>query len=81
MFFDEILKQDLIRFKSKDNIYEIENSNIHSIIRNRTRDKLYLLQVLLNEDIIDTDYYNELYYRIKSDFKMSHLYILGLCKI
>lgn len=79
--YDEILKQDLIRFKSTDNIYEIENSNILSIIRSRTRDKLYLLQVLLDENIIDTDYYNELYNIVRSDLKKANLYIMGLCQI
>lgn len=79
--YDELLKQDLINFKSLDNIDVIENSNILKIIKNRTKDKLYLIKVLLEENVITPESYEEFYNRIKNDFRMSQLYILGLCQI
>ncbi len=79
--YDELLRQDLIKFKSLYNIDAIENSDILKVIKNRTKDKLYLIKVLLNENIITPEIYDEFYNKIKNDFKMSKLYICGLCQI
>lgn len=79
--YDEILKQDLIRFKSTDNINELEESNILKIIKNRTKDKLFLLNMLLTKNMINTECYKELYNRIQQDLKLSFLYLIGICNI
>lgn len=78
--FDKILMQDLKDFKlGADNIYDLQYryANIKKIIKNRTKEKMNLLKLFLDYKIINADDYNELFNRVQSDYKISHLYIMG----
>ena len=78
--YDVILLEDLKSFKKgSDNIYELEYRyrNIIKIIKNRTKDKLYFLQLIQEYNIVDTNVYNELLERVQSDYRLSFLYLIG----
>ena len=78
--YDVILLEDLKSFKTgTDNIYELQNRyrDIIKIIKNRTKDKLYFLQLMQEYNIVDTDVYNELLERVQSDYRLSFLYLIG----
>ena len=51
------------------------------IITCKTKDKLWLLNYLLNAQIIDNDYYYELLNRVKTDYNKANMYLMGLCQI
>ena len=78
--YDPILLEDLKSFKTgTDNIYELQNRyrDIIKIIKNRTKDKLYFLQLMQEYNIVDTNVYNELLERVQSDYRLSFLYLIG----
>lgn len=79
--YDRYLLEDLKGFKQgSDNIYELQYryETIYKIIRNRTLEKVNILKYLLSNNFIDRELYNELLNRAKSDYKKSHLYLIGL---
>lgn len=79
--FDKHLLQDLKDFKTgSESIYDLQYrySNIRKIVKNRTKEKLNLLKLFLDYNIIDINFYNELFERVQSDYKNSILYIVGL---
>lgn len=79
--FDKHLLQDLKDFKTgSESIYDLQYrySNIRKIVKNRTKEKLNLLKLFLDYNIIDINFYNELFERVQSDYKNSILYIMGL---
>ena len=51
--------------------------NIIKIIKNRTKDKLYLLHLMKEYNFVDIDVYNELLKRVQYDYKSSLLYLIG----
>ena len=78
--YDVILLEDLKSFKTgADNIYELQNRyrDIIKIIKNRTKDKLYLLHLMKEYNFVDIDVYNELLKRVQYDYKSSLLYLIG----
>ena len=78
--YDPILLEDLKSFKTgTDNIYELQNRyrDIIKIIKNRTKNKLYFLQLMQEYNIVDTNVYNELLERVQSDYRLSFLYLIG----
>ena len=78
--YDVILLENLKSFKAgADNIYELQNRyrDIIKIIKNRTKDKLYLLHLMKEYNFVDTDVYNELLKRVQYDYKSSLLYLIG----
>ena len=82
--YDVILLEDLKSFKTgADNIYELQNRyrDIIKIIKSRTKDKLYFLQLIQEYNKIDTDLYNELLERVKSDYRLSFLYLIGMAQL
>lgn len=79
--YDIVLLEDLKKFKQgADNIYELQYryEDIVKIIKNRTLEKVNLLNYLLSNNVIDRELYNELMTRTKSDYNKSHLYLCGL---
>jgi intein/homing endonuclease len=79
--YDQSLLQDVKGFKQgAENFYEIEYryKNINRIIENRTKEKMYFLNYILKHHIIDCNFYRELVNIVKSDYKISKLYVLGL---
>ena len=82
--YDVILLEDLKSFKKgSDNIYELEYRyrNIIKIIKNRTKDKLYFLQLMQEYNVVDTNVYNELLVRVQSDYRLSFLYLIGRAQL
>lgn len=82
--YDVCLMNDLKEFKKgSDNIYELQfrYETIYKIIRNRTREKVNILKLLLSHNIIDEEFYTELSERVRSDYNTSHLYLLGLVSL
>ena len=78
--YDLILLEDLKNFKKGfDNIYELECKyrDIIKIIKNRTKEKLYLLQIMQEHNVINTELYKELLERAQYDYKLSFLYLIG----
>lgn len=78
--YDVILLENLKSFKTgTDNIYELQNRyrDIIKIIKNRTKDKLYFLQLMQEYNVVDTNVYNELLVRVQSDYRLSFLYLIG----
>ena len=78
--YDPILLEDLKSFKTgTDNIYELQNRyrDIIKIIKNRTKDKLYLLHLMKEYNVVDTYVYNELLEIIQFDYRLSFLYLSG----
>ena len=78
--YDPILLEDLKSFKTgTDNIYELQNRyrDIIKIIKNRTKDKLYFLQLMQKYNVVNTDVYNQLLERVQSDYRLSFLYLIG----
>lgn len=82
--YDLSLMEDLKEFKrGSESIYELRfrYNNIFRIIKNRTIEKLNVLELLLSEKIIDDEFYEELSERVKSDYNTSHLYLMGLVSL
>lgn len=82
--YDLSLKEDLKEFKrGSESIYELRfrYNNIFRIIKNRTIEKLNVLELLLSNKIIDEEFYAELSERVKSDYNTSHLYLIGLASL
>lgn len=82
--YDVCLMNDLKEFKrGSDNIYELQfrYETIYKIIKNRTLEKVNLLKLLLSEKIIDDEFYEELSERVRSDYNISHLYLMGLVSL
>ena len=78
--YDLILRDDLKNFKrGADNIYNLKARyrDIIKIIKNRTKNKLYFLQLMQEYNIVDTNVYNELLERVQSDYRLSFLYLIG----
>lgn len=79
--FDKHLLQDLKDFKTgSESIYDLQYRylDIRKIVKNRTKEKLNLLKLFLDYNIIDINFYNELFERVQSDYRNSYLYIMGL---
>ena len=79
--YDKSLKHELQQFKiNANNIYELQYryQNIIKIISNRTKEKIELVKYLKNYDGIDVKICQELYGRIKADYKEAYLYLFGL---
>ena len=79
--FDIVLRDDLIEFrKGTGNINDVKDRylNMKKIIVCRTRDKIYLIQLLLKNNIINKEYYEELYFRAENDYRLAQLYLMGL---
>ena len=82
--YDVILLENLKSFKTgADNIYELQNRyrDIIKIIKNRTKDKLYLLKLMLDYNIVNSNIYIELLQRVKSDYRLSFLYLIGRAQL
>ena len=82
--YDLILRDDLKNFKrGADNIYELKcrYRDIIKIIKNRTKDKLDFLKMMVEYDVINADLYNELLLRAKSDYKLSFIYLIGRAQL
>ena len=78
--FDKILMQDLKDFKiGVDNIYNLQfrYSEIIKVVKNRTQEKLNLLKLFLEYQIINKENYQELNARVEYDYKYACLYIMG----
>ncbi len=79
--FDKILMQDLKDFKlGVNNIYNLQfrYSEIIKVVKNRTQEKLNLLKLFLEYQIINKENYQELNARVEYDYKYAYLYIMGL---
>ena len=79
--YDTDLKEDLL---SLNKIYNAENqifyrNEMFKIIKCRTRDKIDLINFLLQNNVIDYDFYVELAERAKSDCRIANLYLMGFC--
>lgn len=82
--YDTVLREDLLNLnKGAYRINDVEYNIIEmkKIIKCRTRDKMDLLNYLLESKIIDYYYYKELLQIVESDFKRGNLYLMGLCQI
>ena len=82
--YDLILRDDLKNFKrGADNIYNLKARyrDIIKIIKNRTKNKLYFLQLMQEYNIVDTNVYNELLVRVQSDYRLSFLYLIGRAQL
>lgn len=81
--FDIILRNDLLNLNKADNINDLNYNKreMIKIIRNRTQDKISLLNFLLSHNLIDDNFYRELLQRTENDYKKANLYLLGLCNI
>lgn len=82
--YDIELREELLNFrKGIENINTLNylNNEMKKIIRCRTKDKISLLNYLLNIDLIDIDTYTEFLQHTKSDFLLANKYVLGLCSI
>lgn len=82
--YDISLIEDVKEFKNgSDNIYELRNryQTICKVIKNRTKEKLDILYFLLHHKIIDKKVYDELLGRVKSDCKISFLYLMGMVNL
>lgn len=79
--YDKILMQDVVDFKrGSDNIYDLQYRYmwIGKVIKNRTKEKIDILKMYLENNAITQEQYDEYYARAKSDYKMSALYVMGL---
>ena len=81
--FDTMLRNDVLELSICYTIDDIQynREQMKKIITCKTKDKLWLLNYLLDADVIDTILYKELLQRVKSDYKTALFYLLGLCKI
>ena len=81
--YDVILRDDLLNINKSDNINNLtfNRKEMIKIIRNRTQDKISLLNFLLSYNVIDDDCYRELLQRTESDYRKANLYLIGLCNI
>ena len=82
--YDVILLEELKKFKKgTGNIHEQDffRDNIRKIINNRTKDKIYLLDLLLEKNLIDKTQYNKFMKITKNDYKVGHLCVLGLISV
>ena len=73
--------QDLKDFKiGVDNIYNLQfrYSEIIRVVKNRIQEKLNLLKLFLEYQIINKENYQELNARVEYDYKYACLYIMGL---
>lgn len=82
--YDVVLENDLLDLNR--NLYNIDTINyrraeMRKIITFRTKDKLWLINYLLDAGVIDNTWYQELLHRVESDYKIALSYLLGLCKI
>ena len=78
--YDMSLYADVVEFKSRlDNIYTLkyEYDYINKVIENRTKDKLWFLNYVLEKNIIDNDCYEKLRRIVESDYKKSKLFVIG----
>ena len=77
--FDKILMQDLKDFKlGVNNIYNLQfrYSEIIKVVKNRTQEKLNLLKLFLEYQIINKENYQELNARVEYDYQYACLYIM-----
>lgn len=81
--FDVILKNDLLNLNKADNINNLtfNRKEITKIIRNRTQEKLLIINFLFSNNLIDADCYQELLKRTENDYRKANLYLIGLCNI
>lgn len=82
--YDVDLLEDLKEYKKGlDNIYEYEYMYklAQKVIKCRTKDKIYILDMLLTASLIDKAVYEELYNRVQSDYRRSYKYLFGFCQI
>lgn len=80
LMFDKVLMQDVIDFKrGSDNIYDLQYryTRIAKIIRNRTKEKINILNMLMDNNQISNEKYNDYYKRVQNDYKISALYVMG----
>ena len=78
--YDKSLMLDVINFKvGSDNIYELKYcyQRIYRIINNRTKEKVQVLNEMLKYHDIDNEQYIEYLKKIKRDFWISRLYVIG----
>lgn len=78
---DKILLEDLIAFQigtGNINDYTYRTNNIKKIVKNRTTDKIWLLNNLLQNHIIDEEYYQQLITLVKNDYILSQYCILNI---
>ena len=71
--------QDLKDFKiGVDNIYNLQfrYSEIIKVVKNRTQEKLNLLKLFLEYQIINKENYQELNARVEYDYQYACLYIM-----
>ena len=80
LMFDIGLKEELLSLKKSNtninNLFYI-NNKMRQIIKCRTKDKIDLLNYLLNNNLIDLEKYKEYCQYIKHDFIAANNYILG----
>lgn len=81
--YDVVLRDDLLNLNKADNINNLtfNHKEMIKIIKNRTRDKISLINFLVSYNLIDDDCYRELLQRTENDYKKANLYLMGLCNI
>lgn len=78
---DKILLEDLVSYQlgtGNINDYTYRVNSIKKIVRNRTSDKIWLLNYMLQNSIIDMDYYQQLMILVRNDYILSQYCILNL---
>ena len=78
--YDMSLYADVIGFKvGAENVYTINDryDYINKVIKNRTKQKLWFLNYVLEKNIIDKKCYNRLKAIVEYDYKKSKLFVAG----
>ena len=55
--------------------------DIKKILNNRTNDKLYLLEYMITNNLIENNLYDELFQRVKSDYNLAYKCAMGLISV
>lgn len=84
LMFDKEMRDDLLNMNV--GVSDVTTANhvrgeMRKIIRRRTQEKIDLLNILLQNNAIDIDCYNEMMHRAEYDCKRGQLYLIGLCNI
>lgn len=84
IMFDEEMRNDLLNLNV--GVSDITTTNyvrneMRNIIKRRTREKIDLLNMLLQYNAIDIDCYTEMMQRAEYDYRKAQMYLIGLCSI
>lgn len=78
--FDEEMRKDLLEMNKGVSDITTANyvrDNMRKIIKRRTREKIDLLNLLLQYNAIDIDCYTEMMQRAEYDYRKGQLYLIG----